>query len=92
MKVFSQFLLLTASTAAILLGASPKVSPDVQNAGANSTVPVIVQYDHPPSAADNQKTTLLGGLIHNAIGLVNALILDLPVQAIASLAQDPSVT
>ena len=68
---------------------STKVSPDLQRSTA-SNVRVVVQYNNSPGLLDLQLLSTLGSIL-NALPLVNAVVADLPLSGVLSLANQSNV-
>ena len=94
MKKFLIILLLasvTLASAASNTASVPnqKLSPDLQKA-TGSTVRVVVQYNNAPALLDIQLLSTLGSLL-NSLPLVNALVADLPLAKVLTLANQSNV-
>jgi serine protease AprX len=73
------------------LRASSKLGPGLTGLDPNSNVDVIIQYQNAPNNSDHNKVTQLGGTFHRDLGVVNGSHYTIPVSAIQSLANDPTV-
>ncbi len=69
-----------------------KLSSDLQAVDATSQVKVIVQYNHPPTAADHQRTLGAHGVMGSHLGVVSGGSDLLPASDLANVANDGSVT
>jgi len=70
---------------------SSKISPDLQGIDPNSNVRVIVQYAQPPASASLLNIPLLGGLLNQVLGILNAIVSIIPASTLPTLANDPNV-
>src|SRR5581483_7860866 len=57
----------------------------------NSNVRVIVQYAQPPASASLLNIPLLGGLLNQVLGILNAIVSIIPASTLPTLANDPNV-
>src|SRR3984957_1596068 len=92
MKKFLVLLLLavvTSASAASAAAANPKLSPDLQKA-TGSSVRVVVQYNNQPGLLDLNLLSTLGQLL-NSLPLVNAIVADLPLAKVLTLANQSNV-
>ncbi len=90
--IFPLTLLLASSGIACAAGqTSSKISPDLAAVSTSGNVQIIVQYYNPPSTGDTGLLGLLGGVLKLVLGPINALVEDLPLSNLNSLAADPNV-
>src|SRR5580704_14096712 len=87
MKRLLLILLLVAGTLAN--AQNPKLSPDLQKTTATK-VQVVVQYNNAPGTPDLNLLGTLGSIL-NKLPLVNAIVADLPLANVLSLANQSNV-
>ena len=80
--------LMAVSLTAMVAATSSKIAPDMP---ATGTARVIVQYAASPSNSQLAGIPLLGGLLNEVLGIVNAVVCTLPVQQLSTLIADPNV-
>ena len=76
---------------AVMLGAHPKIAPDLEGLPSGSQVNVIVQYRTAVTEAQREKVGLLGGLLRLTLGLVQSVLYTLNVDDLLKVAEDPDV-
>ncbi len=80
----------SAATFPNLPSKPPKISPDLASPAA-STTSVIIQYASPPTSAELQQLTSLGGSTPVVLKGINALQLTLPSSALQTLSADTNI-
>lgn len=68
-----------------------KLSPDLSAAPSGATVPVIVRYAQAPAQSETNSILNLGGILGNALSLINAQAAVVPVDSLPALTSDPNV-
>jgi serine protease AprX len=89
MKRLVVLILMSTLTVASVAAQSTKVSPDLQRSTA-SHVQVVVQYNNSPGLLDLQLLSTLGSIL-NSLPLLNAIVADLPLSKVLSLANQSNV-
>ena len=86
----SSVLILTVGTLTAF-GGHPKVARDLDNVNPESTVDVIIQYRHAPTAAHHQKVHDKGGQHKRDLSLIKGAHYSVPADKLRELADDPDV-
>lgn len=68
-----------------------KLAADLKGVLQGSQVDVIVQYQHPPTAAHHQKIRQRGGLLNKSFELIRGAHYTVPAALLDDLANDPEV-
>jgi serine protease AprX len=75
-------------------GKHHKVSKDLeafQNSSRGTSVDVIIQFTHPPTAGDHARVRGKGGTLRKSLGIIKGAHYSVPVEALDELSDDPKV-
>ncbi|MGH9631677.1 MAG: hypothetical protein ACRD7E_25505, partial [Bryobacteraceae bacterium] len=76
---------------ATVLGAHPKLAPELESLSPSAKVDVIVRYKSGQPTRILSRLPILGGILSQTLDLVDSLLMTLTGEQIVTLASDPDV-
>ena len=84
-------ILITILTAGFSQAAAHKLSDELRNIAPETSVDVIVQYRHTPTATNHSKVSALGGEFKRNLEVIRAAHYSIPGKQLEALSEDPDV-